>query len=137
MRIRQANPVPICIFAVVLGGLGQAFLGARSVQTPARKVDVPVVSNPKTPAPPAGQRKRLVFKEELSIGEKEGDEKYLLGANVAFGTDDVGDFYVTDWDKGEIHKYDTSGKYVRTIGRKGQGPGEFQNLSIPRNGPSG
>jgi len=29
-------------------------------------------------------------------------------------------------------KYDPSGKYLLTIGRKGQGPGEFQNLSVAR-----
>lgn len=82
--------------------------------------------------PPAGQRKRLVFKEELSIGQKEGDENYMFGESVVFNTDNEGCFYVTDWNKRRILKYDPSGKYLLTIGRQGQGPGEFQNLSVAR-----
>jgi len=118
--------------AVLVVGFGPAILGAASGPLPSQKPDVEVVANPKTPVPPAGKRTRLVFKEELSIGEKEGDEKYMFGANVAFNTDDEGNFYVSDWDNRAILKYDPSGKYIRTIGRKGQGPGEFQNLSVAR-----
>jgi 6-bladed beta-propeller len=122
----------ICGLAVLAVGLGQALLGVASGPLPPQKPDVEVVSNPKTPVPPAGKRTRLVFKEELSIGVKEGDEKYMFGSDIVFNTDDEGNFYVTDWDKKAILKYDPSGKYVRTIGRQGQGPGEFQNLSVVR-----
>lgn len=132
MSSHSGKRILICGLAVFVVGFGPALLGAAPGPLPSQKPDVEVVSNPKTPVPPAGQRKRLVLKEELSIGVREGDEKYMFGANVAFNTDHEGNFYVTDWDKREILKYDPSGKYVRTIGRKGQGPGEFQNLSIAR-----
>jgi hypothetical protein len=132
MSSHSKKRILICGLAVFAIGLGQALLGVASGPLPPQKPDVEVVSNPKTPVPPAGKRTRLVLKEELSIGVREGDEKYMFGANVAFNTDHQGNFYVTDWDKNAIHKYDLSGTYVRTIGRKGQGPGEFQNLSIAR-----
>jgi hypothetical protein len=90
--------------------------------------DVVVISNPKTPE----LKMRFVFKEELSIGEIEGDENYMLGNNIAFNTDQEGNFYVTDWDNHRIQKYDPEGKYLLTIGREGQGPGEFQSLSVAR-----
>ncbi len=90
--------------------------------------DVVVVSNSKTPA----YQMRIVFKEELTIGEIEGDENYMFGSNIYFNTDDEGNFYVVDWENNRIQKYDPEGKYLLTIGREGQGPGEFRSLSIPR-----
>ena len=132
MSSHSGTRIAICGLAVFAIGLGPAILGATPGPLSSQKSDAEVVSNPKTPVPPAGKRTRLVFKEELSIGEKEGDEKYMFGSDIVFNTDDEGNFYVTDWDKRAILKYDPSGKYVRTIGRQGQGPGEFQNLSVVR-----
>ena len=90
--------------------------------------DVVVVSNPKTPE----LKMRIVFNEELSIGEVEGDENYMFGNRVYFNTDEEGNFYVNDWDRRRIQKYDSQGNHLCTIGKKGQGPGEFQNVWIPR-----
>jgi sugar lactone lactonase YvrE len=75
---------------------------------------------------------RIVFTEELSIGEAEGDENYMFGNSIAFNTDDEGNFYVADFDSNRILKYDPEGKHLLTIGREGQGPGEFRTLSVPR-----
>ena len=90
--------------------------------------DVVIVSNPKTPE----LKMRIVFKEELSIGEVEGDENYMFGDYVDFNTDEAGNFYVTDSYNKRILKYDPEGKYLLTIGREGQGPGEFRSLSVAR-----
>lgn len=90
--------------------------------------EVVVVSNPKTPE----TKMRIVFKEELSIGEAEGDENYMFGSNIGFNIDDEGNFYVMDYDTTRIMKYDSEGKFLLTFGRKGQGPGEFQSMSAPR-----
>jgi hypothetical protein len=94
--------------------------------------EVKIISNPKTPSPKDGAKIRIVFEEELSIGEVEGGENYMFGGRVYFNADDEGNIYVTDWDRKRIQKYDTQGKYLLTIGRKGQGPGEFQNVWLPR-----
>jgi len=93
-----------------------------------RSDDFVVISNPKTPA----HEMRIVFKEELSIGEFEGDENYMFGGTIYFITDDEGNFYVSDSDNNRIQKYDPEGKYLLTIGREGQGPGEFRDLSVSR-----
>jgi hypothetical protein len=90
--------------------------------------DVVVISNPKTPKNPS---MRIVFKEDLSIGVIEGDENYMFGKRVYFNADEEGNFYVTDWDRKRIQKYDPEGKYILTIGREGQGPGEFKNVWRP------
>ena len=39
---------------------------------------------------------------------------------------DQGDIYVLDSGKYRIQKYDKNGHYLQTIGRQGQGPGEFE-----------
>lgn len=43
-------------------------------------------------------------------------------------------FYVSDMETLRIQKYSPEGKYLLTIGRKGQGPGEFRSLSVVRFG---
>lgn len=88
--------------------------------------DFVLISNPKTPE----LKMRIVFTEELSIGEAEGDENYMFGENITFNTDEEGNFYVSDVDAIRIQKYDPNGKYLLTIGREGQGPGEFGSLSF-------
>lgn len=90
--------------------------------------EVVVITNPKTPE----LNMRIVLTEELSIGEAEGDENYMFGQNIAFNTDEDGNFYVSDVDARRILKYGPDGKYLLTIGRDGQGPGEFGSLSLIR-----
>ena len=97
-----------------------------------QKSDEVVVSNPKAPVYKNGVKMRIAFIEDLSIGEVEGDENYMFGTSITFNTDEDGNFYVSDSDNNRILKYDAKGKYLLTIGRKGQGPGEFQSLSVPR-----
>lgn len=90
-----------------------------------------IISNPKTPRLQAGKPYSLVFTEDLSIGVREGDENYMFGNQVYINTDKDGNFYVTDWDRRTIRKYDPQGKHLLNIGRPGQGPGEFQNIWRP------
>jgi hypothetical protein len=111
-----------------LFGLGQVILGGWSAAPEPQEQEVEVHANPKVPKNPS---MRVVFKEDLTIGIKEGDENYMFGQRVYFNTDDEGNFYVTDWDRKRIQKYDPQGRYIRTIGRSGQGPGEFQNVWRP------
>jgi hypothetical protein len=105
---------------------------AKEMNSIQKSDEVVVISNPKNPAPKDGLKKRIVFEEELSIGVAEGDENYMFGEVIVFNTDKEGNFYVTDWESRRIQKYDTDGKYLLTIGREGQGPGEFGNLSEAR-----
>lgn len=97
-----------------------------------QETEVKIISNPKYPVPPDGKKKKILFEEELAIGVVEGDENYMFGNHIIFNTDDEGNFYITDWDRKKIQKYSPEGKFLLTIGKQGQGPGEFANLSIAR-----
>jgi hypothetical protein len=63
---------------------------------------------------------------EVSIGRMEGDPHYLFGAvnSVAVAAD--GTIYVVDSQAAEVKAFDPTGTWVRTLGRRGQGPGELE-----------
>ena len=84
---------------------------------------IPVVYNPKKPAPPKGVLTKLVLKEDFSIGEGEQEEE-MFSEMTAVEVDKEGNIYIVDRKESMIKVFDNKGKYVRTIGRKGQGPGE-------------
>jgi hypothetical protein len=87
---------------------------------------VTVVYNPKNPAPSPDTPAKLVLKEDLTIGEKEGEEEYMFVRIVGLDVDDGGSIYVLDQRDCNIKVFNNTGKLIRTIGKKGQGPGEMQ-----------
>jgi len=101
----------------------QKALGQRTIEN---ENGVIVMKNPLKPLNPELQ---IIFEEELTIGVKEGDENYMFGNQVFVNVGDEGNFYVTDQDKKIVRKYDSSGNFLQSIGRPGQGPGEFQEMS--------
>lgn len=64
------------------------------------------------------------LEEDLSIG-KEDDDNYLFFRAVAVALDGEKNIYVVDMGNYRVQKFDDQGKYLQTIGGKGQGPGEF------------
>lgn len=82
---------------------------------------VKVVRNPKKPL--YGDIK-LDLEEDLKIG-KPDDPNYLFYRVRGLDVDKDGNIYVADMSNFRIQKFDKTGKYLLTIGRKGQGPGEF------------
>ncbi len=100
--------------------------GQRTIKDPD---GVTVVKNPLEPLNPEMQ---IIFEEDLTIGVEEGDENYMFGSQVFVNTDDEGNIYVTDWDRTTVRKYDSNGNFLQSIGRPGQGPGEFQDISEVR-----
>ena len=63
---------------------------------------------------------------ETSIGEMEGPEEYLFGSVRAIAVDDDYSVYVLDGQARHVRVFDSAGTYVETLGRGGEGPGEFQ-----------
>jgi hypothetical protein len=69
------------------------------------------------------------FKEELSFGDNEEPKEAALYKPGHILVDENDLIYVSDYQDAMIKVFDPQGKFVRTIGRKGQGPGEFQGIS--------
>ncbi len=79
----------------------------------------------KNPAEPLYGEITLELEEDLSIG-REGDDNYMFYGLVAAAADSEDNIFVLDMENCRIQKYDKNGEYLQTIGRQGQGPGEFQ-----------
>ncbi|UCC40904.1 MAG: 6-bladed beta-propeller [Candidatus Aminicenantes bacterium] len=90
---------------------------------------VQVVLNPKNPAPPKGTPAKMILKEELSIGEGEQEEE-MFSQMTGVAVDNNGNIYIVDREENIIKVFDSKGKFVRSFGKQGQGPGEM-------NGPIG
>jgi len=86
---------------------------------------VKVITNPEYPR---GGKVTYQLEEELSIGGDQLDENYTLNRPryVKVAEDDT--IYVLDIGDICIKVYDNQGQYLRTIGREGQGPGEFNRF---------
>lgn len=90
-----------------------------------KEVDgVTVVKNPKEPM--YGEDV-FSLEEELSIGESEGIEEYIFSNIRDLSVDDEERIYVLDTKESHIKVFNKEGEYVKTIGKKGQGPGEMQH----------
>ena len=92
--------------------------------TVVKEGEVTVVRNPKEPL---YKTPVLELKEDLSLGGPEAQGDYAFGQIRTFIVDDAGSIYVLDQQSSHVKVFDASGKYVRTIGRQGQGPGELEN----------
>lgn len=86
--------------------------------------DVTVVKNLKEPL---YKTPVLELEEELSLGGAEADGEYAFGRIRHVVVDDAGTIFVLDSQASHVKVFDSSGKYVRTIGREGQGPGELDD----------
>ncbi|MFO7981414.1 MAG: 6-bladed beta-propeller [Candidatus Aminicenantes bacterium] len=85
---------------------------------------VRVVNNPEEPF---YGNLELVLEQDLSIGN-EGDNNYLFYRPYGLSLDSQGNIYVMDTGNYRIQKFSSSGEYLQTIGKKGQGPGEFDRM---------
>lgn len=80
----------------------------------------------KNPIEPKYGEDVFSLEEELSIGGNEKREEYLLGYTVSMAVNNNGDIYILDIQQKNIRVFDSEGKYLKTIGRPGQGPGELE-----------
>lgn len=89
------------------------------------KNGVKVIKNPNEPL--YGE---ITFdlEEDLSIGNEE-DENYAFYRIGMPVVDSEGNIFVLDSGNFRIQKFDRNGKYLQSIGRQGQGPGEFERPS--------
>lgn len=71
------------------------------------------------------------FTEDLRFGGIEGGDEFLwvdAQISVRFDVDGRGHFFVSDLKNSRVLEFDDKGRYVGEFARKGEGPGEYQNL---------
>lgn len=83
---------------------------------------VKAVNNPSEPLYGPVQ---LKAEEDLFIGSEE-DDKYMFYLPVSIAVDSKGNIFVLVAREFEIRKFDGDGKFLAAVGKRGQGPGEFE-----------
>jgi hypothetical protein len=84
-----------------------------------------------SPAAVMGQQTwRVADRPSLTIGSRDAPGPELFGSVVGAFRLGSGNIVVADRKNLELRYFSPTGKYLRTSGRKGGGPGEFQHLSI-------
>lgn len=65
---------------------------------------------------------------DIVLGEIEGEGAAVFGSIRALQADDDGRIYVADGQANEVRIFAADGTHLRTVGRTGEGPGEFTAL---------
>jgi len=116
--MRKITPVVLGLFLILLAW----------TESPAQKIrtagGVTVVSNGKKPVAVKGQPTRIKLTEELSFGSSANPDESLSQVSM-FVVDGDGSVLALDFKEQKIKVYDKTGKFLRLIGKPGQGPGEL------------
>ncbi|MFC1553939.1 NHL repeat-containing protein [candidate division KSB1 bacterium] len=84
------------------------------------------VKNVHNLSPQWGDEKRITLEHVRTIGGLENaDENFQFNKVKDIALDKTGNIYILDAGNHRIQKYDKDWNYLSTIGRMGQGPGEF------------
>ena len=70
----------------------------------------------------------LAAEPALSIGQLSGPDELLFGRIQSARRDAAGNLVVADGQAYEIRIFDGEGRHLRSLGREGEGPGEFESL---------
>ena len=79
-----------------------------------------------------GRRWRVSPEPAVEIGLAEGPEEYQLHRVYSAMRLDDGEILVTNSGSGELRFYDAEGRFVKSAGRHGGGPGEFNERTSMR-----
>lgn len=98
---------------------------AEAAGYPVRIETVDGVRTVLNPAFPKEGVVRYALEEELVIGGEGAGAESVLNRPQDLKVDSQGNIYVLDWGDVDIKVFAPDGRRLRTVGRKGQGPGEF------------
>ncbi|NBC02704.1 MAG: hypothetical protein GVY20_03270 [Bacteroidetes bacterium] len=68
---------------------------------------------------------------DLIIGAEDQPLEHQLGRPIAVRTDEEGNIYIADRASKQIKVFDEEGNHLKNLGRRGRGPGEFQDMELP------
>ena len=116
--------------AALIAGFVLAACGGKDKppEAPAYPVKIEVVDGVKTVLNPAFPKEgiiRYALEDDLTIGGEAGGADSVLNRPQDLEVDPRGNIYVLDWGDVDIKVFAPDGGLLRKIGKKGQGPGEF------------
>jgi hypothetical protein len=87
---------------------------------------IPVVYNPKNPAPPEGSPRSLTLQHDLTIGQDDTDPNSMFSELRSIQIDNQENIYALDMKEIKVKVFDKNGRFLRSFGKKGKGPGEIE-----------
>lgn len=118
-RVLHSRSIRQLLFTIALFSCGLGAAAPSSAIPEGRKIEA------KSPTSKGGYELSTV----ASLGGGEADETaqfYDRMGRVDIGVDRAGHVYVLDSGGPRIQVFDANGRFLRSIGKKGEGPGEFQ-----------
>ncbi|MCC5908273.1 MAG: 6-bladed beta-propeller [Balneolaceae bacterium] len=91
--------------------------------------DSGIIQNQDTTETLSDNNKSIIEIRFIPITTYGDTDDIILGRIQQIAVDKQGRVFLSDRDKVEIHVFHSNGSYLQSIGRQGQGPGEFQNIS--------
>lgn len=88
---------------------------------------VTYVHNPETPL---HRDKTVSFEEELIIGKFDESKEIPLYKPRIYTVGSAGNVYISDESDMAIKVFDQNGAFLKSIGRRGGGPGEFESIAF-------
>lgn len=89
---------------------------------------VPIVKNPKEGLWDSKENVAAAINKKLQIGELYGPDEFLFVNIQDVAVNSSGDIFIADRELNEIRKFNKQGEYIQTLGKKGEGPGEFLRI---------
>ena len=119
MRVKNFMFIILVLMAILFVDCKKDSLWKGQIKT---EDGVTIVENPKVPM---YHEPILTLIEDLSIGADENRPDYMFYRINSIAVDKEGNIYAADGGEKHIKVYSAEGKYLRTIGQEGQGPGEL------------
>jgi len=96
---------------------------------PAREDIIDGIKTVMNPDFPRDGRINYRIADEIILGKEEGPEEGILFFPYDIRVDSQNYIYVVDAEDMNIKVYDQSGNWIRNVGRRGQGPGEYARIN--------
>lgn len=128
LYVRSAHPLFVAVALValifsVVAAPAQAGSWSGKVET------VDGVKYVRNPAAPANGATKVDMEALWELGGETDDEDQFFGIIADIEIDDAGNVYLLDSQLSEVKIFSADGEFIRSIGREGEGPGEFRRPS--------
>ena len=123
----KKSPAVLAALALTLvfDGCGGKEKSAAKAEYPARIETVDGVKTIVNPGFPKEGVVRYAFQDDLTMGGEGGGAGSVLNRPLFLDVDAQDNIYVLDWGDVDFKVFGPDGRHLRTFGKRGQGPGEF------------
>ncbi|MBA3557793.1 MAG: 6-bladed beta-propeller [Gemmatimonadaceae bacterium] len=88
-------------------------------------------------APPVDALSQEPYRVLYSVGAEESPAEQVFDEHITVALSRSGILFVAETRIGSIRVFDSSGRFVRQFGRRGEGPGEYLSITSMAVGPAG